>query len=431
MIGMPTLTGSPKHVPTGMTSGVTSKDARRVTRCRVCTSKDLTMVLNLGKTPLANSYLTGPTDPEKWFPLQLLFCNECALVQLSYVVNPNLMFRNYSYRTSASLTMPRHFEELAEFIHTNFLRSSKDLVVEIGSNDGTLLSAFKTRGARVLGIDPAENLAKIANNQGLETLPEFFNSEVAREIREARGPAKAIIGNNVFAHVDDLHDLMKGVTLLLDDEGVFSIEVPYLGDLVQNVEYDTIYHEHLSYFTVHPIARLFTEFGMKLLDVARLETHGGSIRIIGKKTRRRRAAVPLLLFETRCGLNKVDAYRSLSQRVQYQKEYLNYTLKSIRIKGHHIVGYGAPAKGNTMLNFCKLGTDILDYLTDTTPEKIGKVSPGTHIPIRGTRRFHEDQPPFALLLAWNYEKEIILKEQSYTGQFIVPIPYPRVLSKSI
>jgi SAM-dependent methyltransferase len=430
MTGMPLRAGKSKSMPSRPTKGDTGGDTRRVTRCRVCGGKNLTMVLDLGKTPLANSYLSRPTDPEKWFPLQLLFCNDCTLVQLSCVVNPALMFREYSYRTSTSQTMQHHFDELAESIRSKFLRSSKDLVVEIGSNDGTLLGAFKKLGARVLGIDPAENLAKIANQRGLETLPEFFNSELALKILETKGPAKVVIGSNVFAHVDDLHDLMRGVLALLEDDGIFSIEVPYLGDLVQNVEYDTIYHEHLSYFTVHPIASLFAEFGMQLLDVARLETHGGSIRVTGKKTRRRALAVPLLSFEDRCGLNKASTYRSLAQRVRYQKEYLNHTLKSIKTNGHKIAGYGAPAKGNTMLNFCRIGTDTLDYLVDTTPEKIGKYSPGMHIPIRETRAFHHDPPPFALLLAWNYEKEIILKEQNYTGRFIVPIPSPRVLSRS-
>lgn len=407
-----------------------ASDSRRVTRCRVCRSKDLTLVLNLGKTPLANSYLTRPTDPEKWFPLQLLFCNDCALVQLSYVVNPNLMFKDYAYRSSGSITMPHHFRELAQFIHSNFLMSSKDLVVEIGSNDGTLLGAFKELGSRVLGIDPAENLAKIANNRGLETLPEFFNSKTALRVRETKGRASAIIANNVFAHVDDLHDLMGGISMLLEDGGVLSIEVPYIGDLNQNAEYDTIYHEHLSYFSVRPIQRLFSEFQMRLLDVTRLEVHGGSIRIIGKKSIGRPSNVPFVAFEKKCGLDKLETFLSLANRVEYQKEYLRYMLKNIKSQGHIVVGYGAPAKGNTLLNVCGIGSETLEYVIDTTSEKIGKFTPGTHIPIYETERFRRDQPPYALLLAWNYEKEIILKEKGYAGQFIIPIPSPRILSRN-
>jgi SAM-dependent methyltransferase len=404
-------------------------DSRRVKRCRVCGSKDLTLVLDLGKTPLANSYLTRPTDPEKWFPLRLLFCNGCALVQLSHVVNPDLLFRKYAYRSSASETMPSHFRELAGFIKSNFLKSSKDLVVEIGSNDGTLLRAFKEIGTSVLGIDPAENLASIANERGLGTLPEFFNSEVAQRIRETKGPARAIIGNNVFAHVDDLRDLMEAVALLLDDEGVFSIEVPYVGDLNQNVEYDTIYHEHLSYFSVHPIARIFSDFGLSVTNVTRLDVHGGSIRVIGKK-KRDRGKVPFIEFEKRCGLDRLEIFQSLAHRVEYQRDSLMQTLRGLKSNGNKIIGYGAPAKGNTLLNFCGIGTDLLDYVIDTTPEKIGKFTPGTHIPIYETERFRRDPPPYALLLAWNYEKEVIIKETNYSGQFIIPIPSPRILSRN-
>lgn len=386
------------------------------------------MVLDLGKTPLANSYLTHPTDQEKWFPLRLLFCDGCALVQLSHVVNPDLLFRNYAYRSSSSNTMPRHFTELAGFIRSNFLYSSKDLVVEIGSNDGTLLRAFKDLGTKVLGIDPAENLAKIANERGLETLPEFFNPEIARRVRETKGPAKVIVGNNVFAHVDDLPSLMEGVAILLDKEGVFSIEVPYVGDLNQGVEYDTIYHEHLSYFSLHPIARIFSDFGLSILRADRLEVHGGSIRVVGKIGKR--IKVPLIEFEKRCGLNRLETFLSLAHRVEYQRASLLQGLRDLKLNSNKIVGYGAPAKGNTLLNYCGIGPDLLDYIVDTTPEKVGKFTPGTHIPIKEAERFRLDQPPFALLLAWNYETEIILKEVGYTGQFIAPLPYPKILPKT-
>jgi len=405
-------------------------DARRVRRCRVCNSKDLTLVLDLGETPLANSYLERPTDPERRFPLRLLFCNDCSLVQLSHIVRPDLMFRDYAYRSSSSATVREHVRELAEYLHANFLTSSKDLVVEIGSNDGSLLGAFKGLGSRVLGVDPAKNLARIANERGLETIPEFFDASMAHQIRQTRGPARIIIGNNVFAHVDDLHDLMGGVAALLDEGGVFSIEVPYLGDLNQNVEYDTVYHEHLSYFAVHPIETLFAQFQMGLLSVTRLEIHGGTIRVIGTKSKKRIPRSPFIDLERKCGLDRLETFRDLGYRVEYQKSYLKYTLDKIKSEGRAIVGYGAPAKSNTLLNACGIGTETLDYVIDTTPEKIGKYTPGTHIPIYETERFRRDQPPYALMLAWNYEKEIILKERDYTGQFIIPIPYPRILSKN-
>jgi len=403
--------------------------ARRVSRCRVCGSKDLTLFLDLGETPLANSFLTNPDEREEWFPLQLFFCNLCALVQLSRVVDPDTLFRNYAYRSSSSGTVVAHLLELARFVHANLLGSSKDLVVEIGSNDGTFLKALKEMGVKILGVEPARNMAHIANAQGVETLPTFFGSKEARRIRDLNGGVKVMVANNVFAHVDDLHDFMRGVVTLLDDGGVLSVEVPYLGDLNQNVEYDTVYHEHLSYFTVHPIVKLFDEFGMKLLKVVKLELHGGSIRLLAETTKQR-PRPSFLAFEEKCGLTKLRTYESLAERVEYQKESLRRILEDARSGGEKIVGYGAPAKGNTLLNFCGIGTETLAYLIDTTPEKIGRFTPGTHIPVVETERFRNEQPPFALMLAWNYEKEIVMKEREYTGQFIVPIPSPRVLPKN-
>jgi len=326
--------------------------------------------------------------------------------------------------------MPQHFRELAQLISSEFMASSKQLVVEIGSNDGTLLAALKERGLQVLGIDPAANLARIANERGVETLPQFFDSDMADQIRERRGKAGVIIANNVLAHVDDLHDFMQGATSLLENDGILSVEVPYVGDLNQNVEYDTIYHEHLSYFSVHPISRLFSNFGLRLESVTRLDVHGGSIRVTGRKSRKKDSRIPFMEFEKRCGLNKVETYESLSGRIEYQKEYLKHTLGNLKSKGSMIVGYGAPAKGNTLLNVCEIGPETLDYVIDTTPEKIGKFTPGMHIPIYETERFRKDQPRYCLMLAWNYEKEIVLKERDYTGQFIVPIPSPKVLSQN-
>jgi hypothetical protein len=223
---------------------------------------------------------------------------------------------------------------------------------------------------------------------------------------------------------------MKGVSLLLDDGGILSAEFPYLGDLNQNVEYDTIYHEHLSYFSLNPINHLLNEFGLKLTGVARLEVHGGSIRITAEKSKRTRPRIQFLDFEKKSGLQLLKSYETLSYRVEYQKQYLRHLLTEIKSKGHKVIGYGAPAKGNTLLNVCKIGPETVSYLIDTTPEKQGKFAPGSHIPVYDTSRFRNDEPEFALMLAWNYEKEIIIKEKDYLGQFIIPIPYPRVLSRN-
>ncbi len=411
-------------------SRASGSDSRRVSRCRICRDRNLTRVIDLKRTPLANSFLSKPNDPEKWFPLEVLYCNSCGLLQLSEVVNPNLMFKEYPYRSSSSNSMLQHFRELAQSLSSEFITSSKQLVVEVGSNDGTLLSALKERGVRVLGVDPAANLARLANARGVETLPTFFDSDTADRIRDERGKAQVIVANNVLAHVDDVHEFMRGVSSLLEADGILSVEVPYAGNLNQNVEYDTVYHEHLSYFSVHPLLRLFSDFDIRLERVARLDVHGGSIRVTGRKTNKKFVSNPFVEFEKRCGLNRLETYQRLSDRIEYQMQDLRETLESLKSEGHEIVGYGAPAKSTTLLNACKIGAETLDYVIDTTPEKIGKFTPGTHIPIFRTERFQKEQPPYCLMLAWNYEKEILLKERQYTGQFIVPIPYARVLSRN-
>jgi SAM-dependent methyltransferase len=404
-------------------------DVRRLNRCRVCGFKDLTKILDLGSTPLANSFVEDPHEPEKRFPLQLLFCSSCALVQLAHVVDPKLLFKNYAYRSSISATIPAHFRELAESVRSNFVTSSKELVVEIGSNDGVLLRAFRDQGVRALGVDPAENLARIANSFGLETIPAFFDSALAEDISGSRGKARVVIANNVFAHVDDLHEFMRGVTTLLEDGGLLILEFPYLGDLNQSVEYDTVYHEHLSYFSIHPVNRLFREFSMKLKEIERLEVHGGSVRVTAQKSEGRGDQV-FLANEKREHLDRLETFENLSSRVRYQRDSLLLTLGKLKERGRRVVGYGAPAKGNTLLNYCGIGRDTLDYVVDETPEKQGKFTPGMHLPVVETQKFRKDQPEYSLMLAWNYEKEILLKERDYHGQFVIPIPYPRVLSKN-
>lgn len=398
--------------------------------CRICESRDLTLVLDLGSTPLANSFLMNRNQRETYYPLQVLFCNNCYLVQLKHVVNPEIMFSHYLYRTSASTPMALHFGELARYLHSKCLDSSKNLVIEVGSNDGTLLGAFRDLGCKVVGIDPAENLAKIANERGLETVPRYFNVSTAELILQQKGRAKLLVANNVVAHVHDLHDFMRAVCVVLENEGFVSFEFPYVGDLNQNVEYDTIYHEHLSYFSVLPIQSLFSQFGFRIVEVTRHEVHGGSIRIIAKRTDKRISRPVFLRFEKKVGLDRLETFTALAYRVEYQKEYLRHTLEAIRATGKRIIGYGAPAKGNTLLNVCKIGPETLDYLIDSTPEKQGRFSPGTHIPIYSERKFRKEQPQFALMLAWNYEKQIIMKEMDYTGQFIIPLPSPKVLPKN-
>jgi hypothetical protein len=308
------------------------------------------------------------------------------------------------------------------------------LVVDIGSNDGTLLKCFDALGTRTLGIEPATNIAKIASGQGIETINDFFTENTARQIAEER-TAKAILATNVFAHVNDLDGFVGGIDALLDKDGVFVIEVPYLLDLLQKMLFDTIYHEHLSYFAIGPLAKLFDRFHMRIVDVKRIQSHGGSVRIYVRRSSPEitpnESVKHLLGQERRFGLSRQRTYADFASQVSVTKGKLVSMLRQLKSEGRRIAGYGAPAKGNTMLNYCGIGADILDYIVDESPLKHGLYTPGMHIEVLPTKHLREDRPDYALLLAWNYAKEIFEREQDFQrsgGKFIVPIPDPTIIS---
>jgi SAM-dependent methyltransferase len=407
--------------------------SRRAT-CRICDSSLLAVFLSLGETSLANSFVRpdAARAPELRVPLEVMRCERCGLVQLTVVVDPEVMFRDYLYATSASAPMRGHFDELASELVGRFAPAGS-FVVEIGSNDGVLLRPLASRGARAVGIEPASNLAAIANAEGLETLNEFFGVTVAERVRADRGPAKVIVGNNVLAHIDDLPGVARSIDALLDADGVFVAEVPYLFDLLDHVEYDTVYHEHLSYFHVAPLAVLFDQVGMELFDVKRLSTHGGSIRMYAG--RRGRRAITTSLRELRAyeAARLADAsglFVAFAGRVEAQRAALRTLIGDLRTNGTRLAGYGATAKGNTMLNYCGIGADTLSFIADTTPYKQGLLTPGTHIPVRDEAGIDEEGIEVLLLLAWNYADDIVRRMTGYTGRggrFIHPIPLPRFL----
>lgn len=398
--------------------------------CRVCTNKSLYKFLELGRQPPANAFLTEKQfKHERFFPLDVYFCPECGLVQLLDIVSPDLLFRDYAYFTSkSSQTMKRHFAELARVLIEDFHLAEDDLVVDIGSNDGTLLKNFQTR---VLGVDPAENVVKQAIQNGVETICDYFGVNTAFSILNQYGEAKVIIGTNVLAHVNNLYDFMAGVSLLLDNRGVFVVEVPHFLELYRHREFDTIYHEHLSYFLTRPISRLAESFGMTLNTVKRIPVHGGSIRSYMTKWKLVKSiGEPILNEEWDSLLYHWQTYSAFAGEVNLIKDTLVNLLTQLRARGKRITGYGAPAKGNTLLNYCKIGPELLEYLSDTTPFKQGKFSPGMHIPVVSPDVFHEDPPDYALMLPWNYKDEILRKEQKFMkdgGKFIVPIPKPEVV----
>jgi len=304
--------------------------------------------------------------------------------------------------------------------------------VDIGSNDGTLLTNFKIKDINVLGIEPAKNIAELAISNDIYTLNDFFSLEVAKIVVAQYGRAEVITATNVLAHVNDFSDFLKGVNYLMADDGVFVIEVPYLADLIANLEFDTIYHEHLSYFTLSSLNRLFTQFNLNITQASRVNVHGGSLRIYGRKNVGRTSPLvhELLKSESDLKIDSLDTYQEFAAKVVKLGKKIRSLLKSLKARGANMAGYGAPAKGNVLLNYCQIGTDILDYITDTTPFKQGHYTPGMHIPIFPVQRFYENPPDFAFLLAWNYADDILKKENAYRrsgGKFIIPVPSPRVV----
>jgi SAM-dependent methyltransferase len=404
---------------------------RTLSRCRICDG-DLRAFLSLGETPLANAFIRPDRvdAAEARFPLESARCSECSLVQLTVVVDPEVMFRDYVYASSASAPLLAHFDDLAAAVARDFAPPGA-LVVEFGSNDGLLLRSLGSRGIRALGVEPATKIAARANEEGLETLNEFFDVGLAGRIRDERGPASAVLANNVLAHVDDLTGVVRALDRLLADDGVFIAEVPYLQDLLAHVEYDTIYHEHLSYFHLAPLQRLFTSAGFELFDVLRLPIHGGSIRIHVARKGRRAPTVRLReLLSSEEPLATEAPYIEFAAQVRSQRTQLVALLRRLKAEGHRLAGYGATAKGNTMLNYCGIDASVLDYIADTTPYKQGLLTPGTHIPVRPESSIAESRPDAMLLLAWNYADSIVERHRDYLaggGRFIHPIPVPRLI----
>jgi len=396
--------------------------------CRICKGENLTMFIDLGMQPLANSFLKTKQDfaGEKTYPLAVYFCQDCSLAQLLDVVSKEEMFSNYIYFTSGMPKISNHFKAYAEDVMRRFLKPG-DLVVEIASNDGILLKFFQDAGFRALGVDPAANVVKTAEKLGVKTIVDFFSEKIAKQIAQDHGKAKAILANNVVAHIDDHHDLAKGVAKLLADDGVFVLEAPYLVDMFENLTYDTIYHEHLSLLAVRPLQKLFEQFDLEIFDVEVNVVQGRSLRIfIGHKEKHEISenVKRYMVLELSMGLDDIKAYQELAKRVMAQKEQLVKLLTGLKRQGKKIAAYGAPAKGNTMLNYCGIGTDILDYALEDLPAKQGLFTPGMHIPTVDAAYAHSHEPDYYLMLAWNYEKPILEKEQQFLkkgGKFIIPV----------
>jgi len=406
--------------------------------CRICSSNNLKLILDLGEQPPSNAFIKKEDleKPEDKFPLRLYLCKECYLLQLLDIVDKEILFKEYLYLTSASKPSVNHFKKYAYDVYEEFLKQSKNsLVIEIGSNDGTLLKEFKKLGATVLGIEPAKNIAKIANDAGITTENTFLNYDIVKK-KSLEKKASIIVGNNVFGHIDDLKEFMKCVKILSKEKGVFIFEVPYLVNLIQKLEFDTVYHEHLSYFSLIPLIRLMDEFNLEIFDVKKQKVHGGTMRVFVSEKNNFKKTInfeKMIKFEKEFGINKIQTYQKFSENVKELKNKLQNKLLKFKKEGKIIFGYGAPAKGNVLLNYCNIGTEFLDYIIDTTPLKQGLYTPGMHIPVKSDKEnIEKPSQQIALLLAWNYEEAIINKEKLFLkngGKFLIPIPTPKTISK--
>ncbi len=410
----------------------------RRSTCRLCDSGDLTLVISLGHTPLANEFVSKEKLDQKQdqFPLDLYICNACAHVQMLDVVDPEILFRNYVYVSGTSPVFIEHFRKYSAAILelTHLPKGSR--VLEIGSNDGTLLSFFKTAGMEVLGIDPARNIAEEATKKGIETWPEFFSPALAAKIKKERGAVDVVAANNVFAHADDLHSIVQGVAGLLSPNGIFVFEVSYLLDVYEKTLFDTIYHEHLSYHSVKPLVGLFERHGMELIDAVQVEPHGGSLRAVAKMKNGSLPKQPgvdaLITREAALGLHGPAAYKKLFDDIQTLKKDLGKLLADLKSQGKKIAGFGAPAKATTLMYHFGLGPKELDYIIDDSPLKQGLFSPGHHIPVVPSSHLSDaaHKPDYLLILAWNFADSIIKKNQAFRvqgGHFIVPLPKLQLL----
>lgn len=407
----------------------------RRSSCRICKDSRLLPFLSLGELPLANHYLTERelSLPEQRLPHSLYYCRNCSLVQLIDVVDPEILFRNYPYFSSASKPLVDHFSRVASEVLECYVEGQEDLVCEIGSNDGIFLKNFLGK-ARVVGVDPARHIAAAASAQGIPTLPEFFDEKQAAEILSDFGKARIIFAANVFAHIDNLDGVMEGVRTLLEDDGVFIFEVHRFADMLMAKCFDQIYHEHLCYFTLRPLEHLLGQFGMRIFDVKKIPIHGESFHIHaakeGNNNFERESVARMREEESLMGLDDVQTHISFAGEVGKLKNHIREMLVGIKSGGKRIVGYGAPSKGNTLLNYCNIDNNIVDYIVDTTPFKQGLFTPGSRIPIYPPQRIYEDTPDYVLLLAWNYADYILNKEHMLRDngtKFIIPIPSPTIV----
>lgn len=404
--------------------------------CRMCKSPSLDLFLDLDFTPPADNFLTEKQlhESETYYPLQVYICESCGLSQLGYVVPAEKLFNSdYPYESSTTKTGREHFFNMAKKICEKFNLKDNSLIVDIGSNVGVLLQGFKNMNMRVIGVEPSSNIAKSAIDNGVETIQSFFDFSAVEKILKENQKASIITATNVFAHVDDLYSFMENIKKLLLDDGVFIFEAPYFVNLIHNLEYDTIYHEHLSYLSIKPLVSFFKRFEMELFEVEKVTIHGGSIRCFVAKKGSFQVSPKIqdmINLEEKENMYSIDNLRDFAKKVQEHRKELTKTLIDIKSKGKRVICISAPAKGMTLLNYCKIDRTICDYVTEKSHLKIGKFTPGTHILVKSDDVLSTDMPDYALLLAWNFAEEImrnLIDFKKKGGKFIIPIPTVRIV----
>ncbi len=405
--------------------------------CRICNAKDIDPFLDLGLMPLPNGFLPPDKlkEQEPLYPLSVGVCRKCKLVQLTAVVEPSVMFKNYVYIPSASQTRLDNFASIVHEALTLRPATPEALAVDIGSNDGSLLLEFKKQGVKTLGVDPAENLSLVAELKGIHTLNTYFSAKTALKIRNTFGQARYITATNVVAHIDNLHDFFYGISLLLGTDSIFICEFPYLVDLLEKKLFDTIYQEHLSYFAIGPLLGVIDRYALRIISIKRTPIDGGALRIvIGKKDKPSNEenveVRRLLMLEKKAGLNTFTTYKRFASAVRRLRKEIKTMLHAIKKKKKSIAGYGAAARGNILMNYCGVGKAEIDFIVDSTPYKQGLFTPGTHIPIYAEEEILKQRPDYVLILAWNFAEEIIKKQHAYHrsgGKFIIPVPHVKII----
>ena len=405
-------------------------------QCRLCRSSKLSSILKLASTPPANAFVSKENlhIRQKKYPLELFFCEDCFHVQLTEVVDPVELFENYVYVSGTSPVFVEHFSNYAKEIVNTYKPSLQNYILDIGSNDGTLLKFFKNMGYQTIGVDPAISISKKAQEDGINTINEFFNYKTSEKIKEKYSTASLITANNVFAHSDDLIGITKAIKNLLSPNGLFVFEVSYLLDVYQKTLFDTIYHEHLSYHSVIPLIKFFQSNEMELIDVSRINTHGGSIRCVVKNIEDKRpinkSVLNLVNLEKSISLNNKKTFKNFANNIKERKKSLIEFLNKLKSQNKLIAGFGAPAKATTLMYEFGLKDDVLDFIVDDSPLKQGLYSPGLHIPVLPSSSIKALKPDYLLILAWNFSDSIIKNNEEFSnsgGKFIIPLPNLRII----